>query len=299
MKNDLYGNLTGENLETEEILDTEVEDTLETMEDYEDYEESEEDMKVRKQLEDMDSVEQLDQIESPIEISTEHVDSPRETKRMPRAVVYEEEEDDVEEIEEAVYVAPVRRADPKQIKSTLNDNLVFNGDEFLTGELSPNLYSSNSDTLSIPLEEKDLYKTKVNIEHIESVIKRAFKANARRVSFSLEELGLHNRLIEMGIPQDLEEFILVKTEKGNVVVHKTTTSRTDIESILMTEASKCLSNGQRIVLPLLETYKFRDKLGIVSERYRYRASLAEIKSFVARTGMKATITKDSFLVIYE
>lgn len=311
MTSNIYSNLTGGDLEEElveeieqaEVLEEEEEEVKQNLVTGETVNQVE--MEVTEVVEDdfTDFADVEEIVEEPLKLATDIVDSPREMRRTPATISYSVEEpveEEEEAIVEAIYVAPaVKRTEQKHAKSLLNDNLLFKGDDFLASQLSPSLYSLNNDTLAIPLEEKDLYKTKVNVENIEHVIKRAFAANTRRVSFSLEELGLHNRLIEMGVPQDLESFILVRTEKGNVVVHKTATSRTDIESVLMSEAEKCLINGQRIVLPLLETYKFRDKLGIVSERYRYRASLAEIKNFVARTGMKATITKDSFLVVYE
>lgn len=256
-------------------------------------------------------------IEEPLKTDTELVSTPRQT--VPRPDYNEDvhleneeeevesnyeaekefEEQEIEEIEDAIDINPIKNVVSKPKKLKTHDTLVFEGDDFLTSELNPSLYASNHDTLSIPLTEKELYSTKVDTGNIEGIIKKAFELNPRRVSFSLEELGLHNRLIEMGVPQDFDDFILVRTSLGNVAVHKTATSRTDIESRFMEEARQYLLNGQRIVIPLLEQYKFRDNLDIVSKRYRYRASLYEIKNFVAMTNMKATITKDSYLVIYE
>lgn len=178
--------------------------------------------------------------------------------------------------------------------------LVFTGDSYLT-KLNPSLYSVNEeDTLSIPIDQKDLYKVKVDVNNVEETIENAFKTNPRRVSFALEELGLHNRLIEMGgVPQEFDNFVLVKTKLGNVVVHKIRNSMGDIERDFMREAEKCLVQGKRIVIPLVENYKFKDGFGVILTRSRYRASFGEIKNFVARTQMQSQITKDSYLIIYE
>ena len=144
-------------------------------------------------------------------------------------------------------------------------------------------------------------ETVANQSNVKNVINDAFNAQNERISFAVEELGLHNRLTELkGVERDNDEYVLIKSIKGDMAVNKNR-RRPDhrMVEVLLEEARECLRLGKRIELNLLETYRFVDDHSLEQERFRFRVSLAEIKDIIATTRMRGTITGDCFLVIYE
>lgn len=164
-------------------------------------------------------------------------------------------------------------------------------------------------------EEMDKFHFTENIQHdfyvgpevivdygyVTKVIDAAFEAYPDRISFSVEELGLHNRLIDLqGVSREGNQYVLIKSVKGDIVVNKTRTRNGNpIIGKLLEEAKECLRLGRRMEMTLLESYKIKDSHDMEQTRFRFRASLAEIKEVIKITKMKGTITRDCFLVIYE
>lgn len=185
-------------------------------------------------------------------------------------------------------------------ETTTMTNKLFKGDNFLVEGLNPSLFTADTETLDIPVEQKDLYQLPIDISSVESTISEAFKANPRRVSFSLEEIGLHNRLVETRqINQDFADFVIIASPRGNVAVIKDRDSMGEELNRMASEARALINMGKRIAIPLFEDYEFEDEYGIRLLRSRFRVSFSEIKSFVARMMLKSTITADGHLILFE
>lgn len=169
-------------------------------------------------------------------------------------------------------------------------------DSFLTGLIN----LEEKETLLTPRGEKMLYRVKVDNEEVTRVIEDAIKANKDRVSFSTEELGLNNRVLNLeGIKRESNLYFIVKSPKGNIVVIKNRDRNEDSIKEFNEEATTCAKAGKRISIKLTEDYEIKDEHGRTLTRERFRASLSEIKRFIRGTKMKGQITEDSFLIIYE
>lgn len=148
----------------------------------------------------------------------------------------------------------------------------------------------------------EFYAIQADQASIEETVNMAFDMDVSRVSFSTEELNLHNRLSGLtGVSRDTDRYVVIKTEKGDVIVAKRT-HRVDSEShknVILDEIKGKLRRGERVEINLLEPYTFQDAHDIEIERYRFRLALNEIKDIIETTRMRGKITGDCFLVIYE
>lgn len=153
----------------------------------------------------------------------------------------------------------------------------------------------------LPKKISPLYEVEVVSNNYKNRIIDVFDVDdGTRASYSLEELGLHNRLTEVqGIERELEHHVLIQAPTGDLVVAKDLNTGSKIVNEFMEEAIECVRQGNRIEIELLETYQFEDKHGRILTRERFRATMSEIRAFIQNTGMRGRITKDAILVIFE
>lgn len=176
----------------------------------------------------------------------------------------------------------------------------FEGDDYLKNNTDTLYEVKGVNTLEIPLERKGLYQLRVNHENVEVKINNYFENNPTIVSFAIEQIGLNNRLLEMPNSQrDFTNFVLVRSKTGNIAVHKSRISNRGIEKQFMKEAVACVERGERIVVPLKETYVFTDMFEETYTRERFRASFGEIQNFIKETRMNGRVTRHGYLIINE
>ena len=146
-----------------------------------------------------------------------------------------------------------------------------------------------------------LYEIIAENNFVKDIINEKFNSNPEIVSFAVEEINLHNRLTTLkGVERDNEDYILVRTDAGDIAIRKVSTvpHNSEIEEIKSEIKSK-LRFGQRIDIRLLEEYRFLDRHNIEVKRFRFRLSLSEIHQIIKETNMRGKITGDCHLIIYE
>jgi hypothetical protein len=193
-----------------------------------------------------------------------------------------------------------RNLEIKKDLEHVNDSVLEELSKFYTPEDVP----EESLEKICPKKESNLYETSVisdkGKKYYEELIDNYFQVDKDRASFSTEELNLHNRLTSIkDVDRVFDNYILVQAPTGDMVVANDWTTGSDIVNTFMEEAKEKVRCGKRIEIQLVEEYTFTNRHSETLTRERFRATMREIREFVSLTKMRARITKDAVLVIFE
>lgn len=235
--------------------------------------------------------------ESTTEVEEKEVLEVQEDKKWEDSGLKVETTDETKVLEEASHIVAVEDSFKERFFSKVNDPFLNSLKDIYTPEDSEDPEVEEV----VPRIESPLYKIEVDNNLYQSIIRDKYESTGGKIaSFALEELNLHNRLIDV---RDAERafgnFVLVSAPLGNLVVAKELDTGSDVIEQFKNEAIDCIKDGRRITINLVEQYIFQDEHGRELLRERFRATLSEIREFIKYTRMRGIITDDAHLVIYE